>query len=399
MEKNNVKERIRDIIFIVSLIILIFEENIVKYIGVIRYYDELLTLILFIRFVIIFFQNGHKINKINKYEIYIILFTILMVVIGLLSNVFSGMQSIKYISIDLFSCIELFLLYCSLKHFSLNVNNIMKILNIFSKFMVVIIFVCGILNLFIDIGMELDTRYGIKSFRFIYSNSGTLVIVLISLLAILDVNFKKNLPYIVIAELSMILTLRGLGIAAAGIYIALKFILRKNKKINLKNIVIIGIIALFLGVGQIYEYFGQDTPRNALLINGIRIANDYFPIGTGFGTYGSDVTKESYTDLYYLYGLNSYYGLSEQFPAFITDNYWPMIIAQLGWFGCLITLIILVLIYIDIRNNINKVNSGGIYLIIFYIIISSIAAQLLVHYLGVLLFLTLALLMKVKQDD
>lgn len=398
MKKNSIKKYIRDFIFIISFVILFFEENIVKFIGFFRYYDEILTAILFIRFIIIFLQNKCKIKKVDKIEIYILLGICLVMVIGLISNYFSKLQSIKYILIDLFSCIEIFLLYCSLKHFKLNTNNIMNILTAFSKFMSIIIFFCGLLNIFFDIGMEYDVRYGIKSFTFIYSNPGTLVIVLVSLLAILDTNFRRNLLYIIMVVVSMLFTLRGLGIVTAGIYIVIRFLLAKENKIGLKQMLILLFISLLIGSSSIYTYFGQDTPRSALLINGVKIANDYFPIGTGFGTYGSDVTKESYTDLYYTYELNKYYGLSENFSAFITDNYWPMIVAQFGWVGFIIVISIIVLIFLDVKKNINNINAGGLYIIIIYIIISSVAAQLLAHYLGVLLFLIIALLEQINQD-
>ena len=398
MKKNSIKKYIRDFIFIISFVILFFEENIVKFIGFFRYYDEILTAILFIRFIIIFLQNKCKIKKVDKIEIYILLGICLVMVIGLISNYFSKLQSIKYILIDLFSCIEIFLLYCSLKHFKLNTNNIMNILTAFSKFMSIIIFFCGLLNIFFDIGMEYDVRYGIKSFTFIYSNPGTLVIVLVSLLAILDTNFRRNLLYIIMVVVSMLFTLRGLGIVTAGIYIVIRFLLAKENKIGLKQMLILLFISLLIGSSSIYTYFGEDTPRSALLINGVKIANDYFPIGTGFGTYGSDVTKESYTDLYYTYELNKYYGLSENFSAFITDNYWPMIVAQFGWVGFIIVISIIVLIFLDVKKNINNINAGGLYIIIIYIIISSVAAQLLAHYLGVLLFLIIALLEQINQD-
>lgn len=399
MEKVEIRKKIRSIVFIISFIILFFEEKIVKHISYFKYYDEILTVILFIRFIIILFQNKGAFDKIDKNELFILIGVLFIIIIGIISNYFSNFQSIKYILIDLFSSIEIFLLYCSLKHFSIDTNMVMKVLMNFSKIMVIIIFFCGILNLFVDIGMEYEIRYGIKSYKFIFANPGTLVIVLVSMTAILDTKFKKNILYIVFAIISILLTLRGLGIGIAIIYIVMKVLLYKKYNIKIRNMFIILVLMLIIGNKQILMYYYQDTPRNALLINGVKIANDYFPLGTGFGTYGSDVTKESYTDLYYIYGLNKYYGLSEDLPGFITDGYWPMIFAQFGWIGSIITIIVLLLIYKDIKNKINKINCGGIYTILIYIVISTAATQLLSHYLGVLLFLIIELLMQLKESN
>ena len=105
---------------------------------------------------------------------------------------------------------------------------------------------------------------------------------LICLIAILDVNYKKNRLYILLALISLIMTLRGLAIAAVGIYIVLKLILlRKRVKLSALSYVVLFIVIAILGFNQFQTYLLEDTPRSKLLTTGIQIANDYFPLGAG----------------------------------------------------------------------------------------------------------------------
>jgi hypothetical protein len=270
-----------------------------------------------------------------------------------------------------------------------------------AKILTFIIFIFGIINIVKDIGMSYDVRYGLRSYSFIYSNPGTLVIILVTLIAILDLDYEKNKKYILIGIISVILTLRGLGIAIAGIYVILKVALYRNLKISKKMWVSIIIISVLLGYSQIKTYFigNNITPRKILISSSINIANDYFPTGAGFGTFGSDVTKDSYSKLYYEYGISSIYGLSKDNPALLTDNYFPMILAQCGWIGLIIVFIILYFLYKDIKLKSNKINNVGLYLIYIYILISSIAAQILSHYLGVLVILMLFFITQVEAEN
>jgi hypothetical protein len=76
------------------------------------------------------------------------------------------------------------------------------------------------------------------------------------------------------------------------------------------------------------------TPARVALLNGsIEIARDYFPLGAGLGRYGSWMSREHYSDLYYHYGLSKIPGLSPQFSDFITDTFWPQVLGETGVLG------------------------------------------------------------------
>lgn len=383
--------------YIVTFLILIFQEVVYKYIPIFKYYDELICIFIFLKFIIKIFQGK---AKIHKYNLYILLFLIFILIIGITGNLLYKFQNITYILIDIVSCTRVFLLFIGLQYMELYSEDTEKTITIISKAIILIVFFFGIINIFFDINMNYDVRYGLKSYMFIYQNPGSLVTVLVLLISILEINHKKNTLYIALALISIIMTLRALGFAIVGAYIILKLFLTQKRKISVRTWIIIIVISILLGFNQINDYFfrNNDSPRNILLKTSVNVANDYFPTGTGFGTYGSDVTKKSYTQLYYNYKINLFYGLSKENSSYITDNYWPMIIAQFGWIGGTIFLIILYYMYRIIQNRSNKKNKISLYYIYAYTLASSIAAQLLAHSYGVASIIIMCFLFQLKDE-
>ena len=66
------------------------------------------------------------------------------------------------------------------------------------------------------------------------------------------------------------------------------------------------------------------------------LAKKLFPNGTGFGSYASSMAAQYYSRLYIKLG---YYrmkgsGLQEgRYGSFLSDTFWPIVIAQTGWLG------------------------------------------------------------------
>ncbi|HEX4823516.1 MAG TPA: hypothetical protein VFV19_04360 [Candidatus Polarisedimenticolaceae bacterium] len=85
----------------------------------------------------------------------------------------------------------------------------------------------------------------------------------------------------------------------------------------------------------VHEYGGDPNSiaRVALHYTSFLIAKDYFPFGTGFGTFGSYASSVYYSEVYAQYGLTEVWGLTPDHPAFITDTFWPMVMGQGGIAG------------------------------------------------------------------
>lgn len=87
-------------------------------------------------------------------------------------------------------------------------------------------------------------------------------------------------------------------------------------------------------------YFGkgyENIPRNALYLASLKIAYDYFPFGSGQGTFGSLPVGKEYSQIYYDYKLHLIQGLSREDALgltksqFVFDTHWSSIIGEMGF--------------------------------------------------------------------
>lgn len=166
----------------------------------------------------------------------------------------------------------------------------------------------------------------------------------------LSLNDKRFLYLAGMFFLAVLFSLRRKSIVAC-ILIAVISILISRKSNDFKVLyacLILFVFATFLGAFSdklyflyeqtMFRYFSDSgfyTPRNILMEKSILIANQNFPLGSGLGTFGSWMSVVNYSPLYQEYSLAGNYGMSKGFPVFLTDTYWPMIIAELGWLGFL----------------------------------------------------------------
>lgn len=89
----------------------------------------------------------------------------------------------------------------------------------------------------------------------------------------------------------------------------------------------------------LYVDFGRNNSiRIGALFTGIGIAGDCFPLGSGFGTYGTSLSYKNGSKVYQLYnGINYNLMMDPRFGfASLSDTYWSAIYAQLGFFGFLL---------------------------------------------------------------
>jgi hypothetical protein len=82
------------------------------------------------------------------------------------------------------------------------------------------------------------------------------------------------------------------------------------------------------------------------------VAMDYFPLGAGFGRFGSDTASEFYSPLYLERGYQNVWGLSERAgnALFLTDTMWPAILGETGVLGLLVFLLALVAVFRRLRR-------------------------------------------------
>ena len=154
---------------------------------------------------------------------------------------------------------------------------------------------------------------------------------------------------------------------------------------------------------QFYFINSSKTARSVLLRYGIQTAIDTAPIGAGFGTYGTYAAKEYWSPLYNKYNFNNYFGLSLDGGAFLTDNYWPAIVAEFGFIGGILFLILIIIIYrIILANTQNKDNVSNRFVSLFGMLTISVASLVSCTFshtssIGIMILIALSATYNVRQ--
>jgi hypothetical protein len=75
------------------------------------------------------------------------------------------------------------------------------------------------------------------------------------------------------------------------------------------------------------------SARAILTSKGVEVAQQFFPLGSGLGTYGGPGAQKHDLTLFMDLGFGRYYWFRQ--GRFLVDTYWPCIIAESGFFGAL----------------------------------------------------------------
>ena len=373
--------------FIVCIYILVFQNFLQNYITPIRYFDEILALLIFPIIIIDMIKKRDKKYIVSKDSFIIIVCLILLVITGLYSNFKYNYQPIGVALSDLLLVLKFFLVYFLSKklwNYDFIEKYSTKILK-HIKVIIIIFLLLTIGNYLLDI-FPGEIRYGIKSNQLFYEHPTYLAAVCIFLLSFLILLSKRAVTkYSLILLLLILSTMRFKAIGATvAIIIALLYIKLSNKKLSIIKLAIIGCLIIAVAYNQIVYYFleMEGSARSELLRTSIKIAKDYFPFGTGFATYGSHFSAEVYSPIYYAYGLENVYGLSPTFSAFISDSFWPMTLGQFGVLGMVLYLICIVKIFSSIQKKYN-ISNKYIYIskiiCILYLAISSTSESAFVN--------------------
>lgn len=92
-----------------------------------------------------------------------------------------------------------------------------------------------------------------------------------------------------------------------------------------------------------------EMPRAQLVIGGVEVANRYFPLGAGLGTYGGAGAKNYDLSLHEDLGFDNYWWFKKE--DYLMDTYWPNPMAETGYFGAVFLLLsyLCLLIYPTIK--------------------------------------------------
>lgn len=376
-------------LFLILLyVVMIFHNIISRYIPGGNYLDELLC-IAFVTLAIIQWMlwKGHR-NK-NRYVGKMITGSLLVFSLGMLSTFQNSyITQIDVIFKDILLTFKFFLTYISANYLlgGYKSKKLWKYLVNVSKAIVVCLFAFGCISLVVNIGMGADIRYGLRSYQFLYSHYTYLVFNTVILLAVIETDNKKNMKYAVMGILVLLFTLRTKAFMFAALYILIKVVIySKNKQWNIKKyfkiryIFPLLILLFFVAYPQLKQYLEWGYSynlRNGLYIIGLFIAKDHFPLGTGFGTFATNISLEVDSPIYNIYHMETYQGIGSFDGAMVSDVFWPSIYAQFGFIACGIYIYILFMQMKNLVVNPKKISAQSILgqmLIMSYLLISSIA--------------------------
>lgn len=334
--------RFVDLFWLACLLLLMFSAAIQKYTGF-SYVDEGVTCCLAAAAVYhVFSAWAHRELYVTPLAFVAAFSLILLAALGLFSNyVYNYNTNLFDICIDLFTCLKFpICLLSSLVLFADNGQTLLGWIESFAKPLLVVMLLLAIANLFFNFGMSGDPRYGFRaSFSFICGHPTSVVMLCVSLVLILARNPSKNQIYIVIALIVTALTLRSKGFVFCAITPVVLHVMRDGRKLNALHIAVCLIAAVAIGWDQFSSYYQtDDAARGQLTRASIEIAQDHFPLGTGFGTFGSNISAQQgfYSPLYYQYELDGIWGLSPDNPAFLSDTFWPTVLGQFGFLGTIV---------------------------------------------------------------
>ena len=120
----------------------------------------------------------------------------------------------------------------------------------------------------------------------------------------------------------------------------------------------------------------EGAARTYMYITSLKVFEDYFPLGPGFGTFGTDSAAKFYSPLNYQYGLNSIWGLNPDDDtagtSFYSDTFYPLL-AQFGVIGVVLFFLFLKKRWVD-GTNLENEDMYKLFIFIFvYILIQCIA--------------------------
>lgn len=157
-------------------------------------------------------------------------------------------------------------------------------------------------------------------------------------------NRKNTIVCLLIATLGL-LSSKSKYYGEYVVLIAVIYFLKERLKVNsLKTgtyVILLTIVVLYFTWSKFNAYYveGFNTDRVSYKMArpetyrvSISILKDYFPFGSGLGTFSTNAAAEYYSPLYYKYNLSDIWGLTPLHPMFLADTYYPSL-AEYGIVG------------------------------------------------------------------
>ncbi len=376
MKKPYNYRKILETFIVFSIVIMVFFYDIFN--NIFGFYDEFFALFSFIIIVTASFFN-QKI-KLFKREIYIIISLFFIAIIGLISNYHSyKMEYITpYTAIigDFINFFKAFVAYFAIRLLKNNFSS-SNVINSLTKYAQIAFYII-LFVLLIDIIFNIFpqySRFGFHSYELFFTHTSRFSFAISFIFIMLFSKYYNTHKWKLVFVLAIgLLSLRVKFLSFFLLSMIFLFFGKKLLNIPRKTILIVlglfTIILAFIFKDHLQMYFSFDGvdagwSRGVILYYSFIIGNDFFPFGTGFGTYASYFSGKYYSWVYHLYGIDNVYGISKNYWGFIADQFWPMVLGQFGYLGLIAFVNVvynyLMIFIINIKKSYNLIQKQYMY--------------------------------------
>ena len=368
------------IIFTSLIIILVFTYDALSHYVYekTKFIDELLSYSFFSLIILNTLKKGSI--KLLRFEKLQSLALFLLMLSGVCSHLFFKRNNFQAFYTDFIIFFKFYAAYLSARYF-------LKIpLFKFKKFLTYFFSTCFfflasliIVNKVFHIFPQVDPRLGFYSEELFFSHPSRMAFAFEFLFILLFpflVNKSSGRILLILVMIFGLTSMRYKYFCFCIVALLFFYLIDKVKKITLFNkkvlvMLILGFFVIILITAfQIksnyskvaYEY---GIARAKLLYTSFSLAKKYFPLGSGFGTFGSYASQKYYSPVYYEFSLDKIYGLSPGANTLICDTYWPMVLGQFGYLGLLFIVLVLywfMRAFVKLYNMTPSINEKALYL-------------------------------------
>lgn len=250
-------------------------------------------------------------------------------------------------------------------------------------------------------------RYGLHSLKLFYYHPAVLAQVMVLFVAVFS--FKDQCPGLVSIRVYRIIclgiicfTLRGKSIGFVMFYIIfanMEKLIRGKYRLLLLSLAAAGVF--LASAGNFSTYYGDaESARSVLTQDSITLANEHFPVGLGFGTFGSSAASKYYSPVYVKLGYQNKYGMGYMTRSYLTDTFWPILLGEFGYVGTLFYVAMILLITLQVIR-VRVKNKGAMIAGISamsYLLICSMAATAFFNPIAVLYAVVIALSLRQGEE-
>ena len=249
------------------------------------------------------------------------------------------------------------------------------------------------------VGFSLDPTFYSGLFHHPTNYANSMFAYAVFILFLYDGNKKGRYLCAIILAMGLLCTRsKYYGSTILAIYFI--FFCKERVKINLKYLVygcILVAVVMYFTMEKLNMYVFNADPdsiaRTALYVKAPDILMDYFPFGSGLGSYAVWFSGEYYSPIYDRYNLSNMLGLSREYYNWIADTFFPSL-AQVGFVG-----VVLFFLFWKRRiSQLNMVSKNNIHLykvgmcIVACLAIESLAGPLYVNNYNVIYFVLLGII-------